>query len=40
MQTADIMIAEIALALGNCTAVSADGDFAAVPGLAVKNWTM
>lgn len=34
----DIMIAAIAMALGNTTVVTMDGDLAAVPGLAVENW--
>jgi tRNA(fMet)-specific endonuclease VapC len=34
----DIMIAAIAVSLGHTTVVSADGDLAAVPGLAVENW--
>jgi tRNA(fMet)-specific endonuclease VapC len=38
MSQIDIMVAAIALALGNCTVVSADGDLTAVPGLAVENW--
>ena len=38
MQTVDIMIAAIALSLGNCTVVSADSDLSAVPGLTVENW--
>ena len=38
MQVVDIMVAAIALSLGNCTVVSADSDLAAVPGLAVENW--
>ena len=38
MQQIDIQIAAIALALGNCTVVTADSDFAAVPGLAVEDW--
>jgi tRNA(fMet)-specific endonuclease VapC len=38
MQVVDMMIAAIAFVLGNCTVVSADGDLAAVPGLAVENW--
>jgi tRNA(fMet)-specific endonuclease VapC len=38
MQQIDIQIAAIALTLGNCTVVSADGDLAAVPGLTVENW--
>lgn len=39
MQQVDMMIAAIALSLGNCTVVSADSDLAAVPGLTVENWT-
>lgn len=38
IQQNDIMIAAIALSLGNCTVVSADSDLAAVPGLPVENW--
>jgi tRNA(fMet)-specific endonuclease VapC len=38
MQVIDIMIAAVALSLGNCTVVSADSDLAAVPGLTVENW--
>ena len=34
----DMMIASIALTLGNCTVVSTDGDFQAVPGLKVEDW--
>ncbi len=34
----DMMIASIALTLGNCTVVTMDGDFSAVPGLTVDNW--
>jgi len=34
----DIMIAAIALSLGNTTVASADSDLAAVPGLTVENW--
>jgi tRNA(fMet)-specific endonuclease VapC len=34
----DIMIAAIAVSLGNTTVVSADGDLTAVPGLTVENW--
>ena len=39
MQQADIQIAAIALSLGNCTVGSKDTDFAAVPGLAVEDWS-
>ncbi len=38
MQVVDMMIAGIALSLGNCTVVSADTDLMAVPGLSVENW--
>ena len=34
----DMLIAAIALSLGNTTVVSADSDLAAVPGLVVENW--
>jgi predicted nucleic acid-binding protein len=34
----DMMIAAIALALGNCTVVTMDTDLSAVPGLTVENW--
>jgi tRNA(fMet)-specific endonuclease VapC len=34
----DLMIAAIALSLGNTTVVSADSDLVAVPGLTVENW--
>jgi tRNA(fMet)-specific endonuclease VapC len=33
-----MLIAAIALSLGNTTVVSADSDLAAVPGLTVENW--
>jgi tRNA(fMet)-specific endonuclease VapC len=38
MQVMDVMIAAIALTLGNCTVVSSDSDFAAIPELPVENW--
>jgi tRNA(fMet)-specific endonuclease VapC len=38
MQVIDIMIASIALTLGNCVVVTKDSDFGAVPGLAIENW--
>jgi len=34
----DMMIAAIALTLGNCTVVTGDTDLRAVPGLTVENW--
>jgi tRNA(fMet)-specific endonuclease VapC len=38
MQTIDIMLAAIALSLGNCTVITTDSDLVAVPGLTVENW--
>ncbi len=38
MEQIDIMVAAIAISLGNCTVVSADKDLNAVRGLTVKNW--
>jgi tRNA(fMet)-specific endonuclease VapC len=38
IQQVDLQIAAIAFSLGNCTIVSSDHDFDAVPGLAVENW--
>ena len=34
----DMLIAAIALSLGNTTVVTGDSDLSAVPGLAVENW--
>lgn len=38
MQTVDLMIAAMALTLGNCRVVTTDSDLLAVPGLNVANW--
>jgi tRNA(fMet)-specific endonuclease VapC len=38
MQTIDIMIAAIALMLGDCTVVTTDSDLSTIPGLIVENW--
>jgi len=38
MQIVDIMVAAVAITLGNCTVISADSDLRAVPGLPVENW--
>ena len=38
MQVIDIMIAAIALSLGNTTVVTKDSDLSAIPGLTVENW--
>jgi len=40
MQQVDIQIAAVALSLGNCTVVTKDNDFAAIPGLSVENWSV
>lgn len=40
MQVIDIMIAAVALTLGNTTVVTKDSDLAAVPGLTVENWAV
>jgi tRNA(fMet)-specific endonuclease VapC len=34
----DMMIAAIALTLGNCTVITMDADLSAVRGLSVQNW--
>lgn len=34
----DMMIAAIAMTLGNCSVVTMDGDLSIVSGLAVENW--
>jgi tRNA(fMet)-specific endonuclease VapC len=34
----DMMIAAIAMTLGNCKVVSSDSDFLAVPGLKLEDW--
>jgi tRNA(fMet)-specific endonuclease VapC len=38
MQVVDVMIAAVALSLGNCTVVTTDSDLSAVPRLTVENW--
>ena len=38
MQSMDIIVASIALTLGNCTVVTTDSDLSAVPKLDVVNW--
>jgi tRNA(fMet)-specific endonuclease VapC len=38
MQQVDIQVAAIAFALGDCTVVTGDSDFAAIPGLTIENW--
>jgi tRNA(fMet)-specific endonuclease VapC len=34
----DVVIAAIALTLGDCTVVTNDKDFLSIPGLVVENW--
>jgi tRNA(fMet)-specific endonuclease VapC len=34
----DMLVAAIALSLGDCTVVTTDKDFQSVPGLKVENW--
>jgi len=38
MRVIDIMLAAIAMSLGNCVVVSTDSDLLAIPGLSVENW--
>ena len=38
MQQIDIQIAAIAISMGNCTVVTRDSDFSAIPGLTIENW--
>lgn len=38
MQTIDMMIAAIALSMGDTVVISSDTDMLAVPGLPVENW--
>jgi tRNA(fMet)-specific endonuclease VapC len=40
MQQVDIQIAAIALTLGDCTVVTGDSDFSAIPGLDVEDWSI
>ena len=40
MQVVDMMLAAIALSLGDCTVITTDSDLLAVPGLAVENWEL
>lgn len=40
MQIFDMLIAAVALSVGNCTVVTTDSDFSAVPGLSVVDWTI
>ena len=40
MQQIDVQIAAVALTLGNCTVVTKDSDFHAIPGLDVEDWSL
>ena len=37
MQTVDVMVAAVAVSVGNCTGVTTDSDLSAVSGLSVEN---
>ena len=39
IQQIDMQLAAIALSLGNCTVVTKDSDFAAIPGLKIEDWS-
>ena len=39
MPAMDIQIAAVALTLGNCTLVTKDSDFVAIPGLSIEDWS-
>ncbi len=39
MQQVDMQIAAVALTLRNCTVVTKDSDFQAIPGLDVEDWS-
>lgn len=36
----DLMIAAIALSLGNSTIVTSDSDFSDIPGISIEDWTL
>lgn len=38
MQSVDVMLASIALSIGNCTVITTDSDLEFVPGLSVERW--
>jgi tRNA(fMet)-specific endonuclease VapC len=40
MQVVDVMVAVIAISLGNCVVVTKDSDFSAIPGLTIENWAV
>jgi tRNA(fMet)-specific endonuclease VapC len=40
MQQIDVQIAAVALTLGDCTVITKDSDFLAVPGLTVEDWSI
>ena len=40
MQVIDMMVAAVALSLGDCVVVTTDSDLSAVPGLVVADWTL
>ncbi len=40
MQSIDIMIAAIALTLGNCRVVTIDSDFSRIQNIEIEDWTI
>ena len=40
MQSIDIMMAAISLAVGKCTIITTDSDLESVPGITVEKWTV
>lgn len=38
MQSVDVMLASVALSIGNCTVITTDSDLEFVPGLGVERW--
>jgi tRNA(fMet)-specific endonuclease VapC len=38
MQSIDLMLASVALSIGNCTVITTDSDLESVPGLSVERW--
>lgn len=38
MQSVDVMLASVALSIGNCTVITTDSDLEFIPGLSVERW--
>lgn len=39
IQQIDMQLAAIALSLSNCTVITKDSEFAAIPGLSIEDWS-